>query len=50
MPYTYRQCRKFAILARQGKPVPGDWREHCRGVTKPNGKGKKEESKNESKR
>lgn len=30
MPYTDAQCRKFAVLAKEGKKVPKDWKKYCR--------------------
>jgi len=29
MPYTQAQCRKFAVMQKQGKKVPTDWKGYC---------------------
>lgn len=31
MPYTDAQCKKFAIMAAEGRNPPRDWRKHCSG-------------------
>lgn len=30
MPYTAKQCRYFAVAAKQGKNRPKDWRKKCK--------------------
>ena len=30
MPYTTEQCAKFAIMEKEGKKVPADWKKHCK--------------------
>jgi len=34
MPYSTAQCKKFAVLAGQGKKVPADWKRHCKKKAK----------------
>lgn len=48
MPYTPAQCRKFAVMAARGEPVPADWKEHCRKrkEKQPKPKGSKHEKRN----
>lgn len=29
MPYTAKQCAKFAVMAKRGEKVPDDWKHHC---------------------
>lgn len=31
MPYSDKQCAKFAVMAKRGEKVPADWKEHCKG-------------------
>jgi len=35
MPYSPEQCKKFAAMAKEGKPVPPDWQQQCSGQKQP---------------
>lgn len=30
MPYSESQCKKFAVMEKNGEKVPADWKKHCR--------------------